>query len=112
MREARSYSYKLRNKKSLVINITISLAVLLMSLDSVFTAFTNLLKNIFDLILLLADKIIDLIGAVMSKPLVMIIGILSKIMLKGQDRTNDINLSNANGYKPKVNWENSSAFPE
>jgi hypothetical protein len=47
MREARSYSYKLRNKKSLVINIMISLTVLLMSLDSVFTAFTNLLKNSF-----------------------------------------------------------------
>lgn len=112
MREARSYSYKLRNKKSLVINIMISLTVLLMSLDSVFTAFTNLLKNIFNLILLLADKIIDLIGAVMNKPLVMIIGILSKIMLKGQDRTNDINLRSANRYKPKVNWENSSAFSE
>lgn len=112
MREARSYSYRLRNKKSLAINIVISLAVLIMSLDSVFTAFTNILKNIFSLILLLADKIIDLIGAVMYKPLVMVIGILSKIMLKGQDRTKDINISNANRYKPKVDWENSGALHE
>lgn len=88
LREARSYSYKLRGKNSFKVNIGLTAVLLLLSVDKIFSAFINFFNSIFSAISRWLDYItnfvIDCVGLVMNKPLQYIVDHLQPIFAKSK----------------------------
>jgi hypothetical protein len=85
MREARSYYYKVRTKRSFIINVIISVAILAISADVIFARLLVLIKYVMRIFGILISAVIDFIGLLLAKPLVMCISKLQTLMTKGME---------------------------
>ncbi len=83
MREARSYYYKVRNPRSLVVNVLISLFVLGLSVDIVFEKLLVIIKYIMSIIEFAVNAFIELLGFVLAKPMLFAIAKLRELLLNG-----------------------------
>ena len=112
MREARSYYYKVRNPRSLIVNVLISLSILGLSVDIIFVKLLQLIKYVIGIAAVLINAFIDFIGLLLTKPLLLIIAKLKSLVTQGMDI---IKVSESPAVDPKLTannipWEDSDSF--
>jgi hypothetical protein len=85
MREARSYYYKIRNPRSLIVNVLISLSILGLSVDIISERLLGLIKYVMKIAGILINTVIDFIGLLLAKPLLFCISKLKELLTSGMD---------------------------
>jgi hypothetical protein len=85
MREARSYYYKIRNPRSLIVNVLISLSILGLSVDVIFAKLLELIKYVMGIAEIVINAVIDFIGLLLAKPLLFAISKLKELLTRGMD---------------------------
>lgn len=78
MREARNYYYNLKNRKSFIGNIALTIGIIFISLDSVFNIVLIFLKFLGDVFYKIVDELSRLIAKAINKPLEIMINYLRK----------------------------------
>jgi hypothetical protein len=112
MREARSYYYKIRNPRSFIVNVIISLSILGLSVDIVFAKLLELIKYVLGIVGIIIDAVIDFIGLLLAKPLMFGIAKLKELLTSGMDI---IKVPESPSGSPKptgsnIPWEDSDAL--
>lgn len=100
MREARNYYYSLKNSKSFITNIALTLGIIFISLDSVFNLVVICLKFIGSIIYKLAEAVSSLLVLIIDKPLEASVNYLR---LKFSSKANLIDKINANQNNLQLN---------
>jgi hypothetical protein len=83
LREARSYYYKVRNVRNLIANMLISIFILVLSIDVVFSKFLDIAGYIMGIVLKIAGEIVGFLSGLLAKPLMFGISKLSILVSKG-----------------------------
>lgn len=83
LREARSYYYKVRNVRNLIANMLISVFILALSIDVVFSKFLDIAGYIMGIVLKIAGEIVGFLSGLLAKPLMFGISKLSILVSKG-----------------------------
>jgi hypothetical protein len=112
MREARSYYYKIRNKRSFTANILISLSILVLAIDKIFAGFLAVVNFIINIFNIIVSYIIDFLGMILSKPLTFCIEKLREIMIRGAKllEGNEANIDVKETPIEKIPWDDSAGF--
>lgn len=111
MREARSYTYKMKDKKSFITNIMLCVFILILSFDKVFNLLSSLIKAAFHFINLGLTRFIDLIGIIIAKPMNFIMEYLKPVMNKASKNLN-IKITDDVIKNNKVKPPNPIIFPD
>lgn len=112
MREARSYYYKIRNPRSFIANMFISLAILGLSVDTIFTGFLEAFKYIIKIAMNIVSLIIDFVGMLIAKPMLFGINKLRSLITNTLERLKVTEGSSMelNFVRNRIPWEESDSL--
>jgi hypothetical protein len=91
MREARNYYYRIKNNKSFIANIALTLGIIFISLDSVFNIILTFIKYLGSIFYKIADVVVDIIAFIIRKPLEIMINCLKNKFADNPDLVDKMN---------------------
>jgi hypothetical protein len=112
LREARSYFYKVKSKRSFTVNMLMCLSILALSIEMVFEKILMAGRMIMNIINIVVNGFIELLSMLLAKPLMFIIENLRVLIIKNIGILNrtPISITESNLSKDPITWEKAESL--